>query len=135
MFYFFVDQLYGLIDAGVTVEELEQKLDFSTLGFVVEEDSHREEDVNFFLERGANVNLNDKRKCSPLIRAVKTSLQSERDVKILLKNGADPHQKDDRGDTPLQIYCKSPSSNIYTNRKRSFLIATVALNILQFLQG
>ena len=127
--------MYGLIDAGVTVEELEQKLDFSTLGFVVEEDFHREDDVNFFLERGANVNLNDERKCSPLIRAVKTSLQSARDVKILLKNGADPHQKHDRGDTPLQIYCKSPSSNIYTNRKRSFLIATVALNILLFLQG
>ena len=114
MFYFFVDQLYGLIDAGVTVEELEQKLDFSTLGFVVEETFHAEEDVNFFLEKGANVNFNDKRKNSPLIRAVKYSAHSETVVKILLQHGADPHRKD-CGYTPLQIYCKTPSSNIYTN--------------------
>ena len=103
--FFIVGQLYGILDAGVSVTEMENTFKFSTLGFVVEH-SHTEEDVQFFLEKGANVNFNDEIKGSLLIQAVKSQHSSEKDVLVLLQHGADPQQKNCDGYTALQICCK-----------------------------
>ncbi|XP_022334902.2 uncharacterized protein LOC111131589 isoform X2 [Crassostrea virginica] len=100
-----IGQLYGILDAGVSVTEMENTFKFSTLGFVVEH-SHAGEDVQFFLEKGANVNFYDKIKGSLLIRAVKSQYSSEKDVLVLLQHGADPHQKNCDGYTALQFFCK-----------------------------
>lgn len=54
LYYFISDQLYGFIDADVTVKAIERKCKFSTLKFVLKS-RHKPEDVKFFLERGANV--------------------------------------------------------------------------------
>lgn len=103
-----VDQLYGFIDAEVSVEEIEQKCKFSTLNFVLNS-PHKSEDVKFFLERGANVhfykNVNDG-DGSVLIRAVKSMFLEEEDVRILVEHGAYPHQTDSSGLTALQLICR-----------------------------
>ena len=104
-FFFIVGQLYGIIDAGISVKDLEKNSKFSTLGFVVEH-SHRGEDVQFFLEKEANVNFYDEIKGSLLIRAINSQYSSEKDVLVLLQHGADPHQKNCDGYTALQIFCK-----------------------------
>ena len=95
----------GILDAGVSVTEMENTLKFSTLGFIVEH-SHTGEDVQFFLEKGANVNFYDEKKGSLLIRAVKSQYSSEKDVLVLLQHGADPNQKNCDGYTALQFFCK-----------------------------
>lgn len=110
----FSDQLYGFIDAEVSVEEIEQKCKFSTLNFVLNS-PHKSEDVKFFLERGANVhfykNVNDGDR-SVLIRAVKSMFLEEEDVRILVEHGAYPHQTDSSGLTALQLICRKTKCNV-----------------------
>ena len=97
--------MYGILDAGVSVTEMENTFKFSTLGFVVEH-SHAGEDVQFFIKKGANVNFYDEIKGSLLIRAVKSQYSSEKDVLVLLQHGANLPQKNCNGYTTLQMFCK-----------------------------
>lgn len=58
---------------------------------------HKSEDVQFFLERGANVHFYKDVKDgdgSLLIQAVQSMFLEQDDVRILVEHGADPHQTD-----------------------------------------
>lgn len=102
------DQLYGFIDAGVQVKDMEESLMFSTLNFVLKK-PHTLEDVRFFLQRGANANYyDDDNNCGdPILAGSLTSVFiTEEDVLCLLEHGANPHQKDQYGSTALQLICK-----------------------------
>lgn len=105
------DQLYGFIDAGVPVEEIEQKYKFSTLKIVLKS-RHKPEDVSFFLERGANVRYFKDGEESLLIQAVQSMYLKQGDVRILVEYGADPHQRNNKGLTALQLIFKNRKSNL-----------------------
>lgn len=79
---------------------------------------HKSEDVQFFLERGANVHFYKDVKDgdgSLLIQAVQSMFLEQDDVRILVEHGADPHQTDKAGLTTLQLIFQNRKSNIYKN--------------------
>lgn len=108
------DQLYGFIDAGVPVEEIEQKMQILYFEFCLNS-PHKSDDVKFFLERGANVHFYKDQKNgdgSVLIPTVKSTFLEEEDVKILVEHGANPHQTDSLGLTALQLICRMTKCNV-----------------------
>lgn len=114
MIFQILDQLYGFVDAGVQVKEMEQKLKFSSLNFVLGK-SHTLEDVRFFLGKGANTNFNDNDNIVEdpiLVRSLNSVFITEEDVLCLLEHGADPHQKDKYGSTALQLICEKRKGNL-----------------------
>lgn len=128
MFFFLIsDQLYGLIDAGVQVEDIEQNCKFSILNFVFKS-RHKSEDVKFFLERGANINFYENENDgdgSVLIRAIGGWFAIEEDVRLLVEHGADPHQRDSAGLTTLQLIFKNRKSNINKNKFNQQLLQKI----------
>lgn len=117
MFFLISDQLYGFIDAGVEVEDIEQNYKFSILNFVLKS-RHESKDVKKFLERGANINFYEDENDgddSVLIRAINSYYAIEEDVRLLVEHGADPHQTDSSGLTTLQLIFQNRKSNIYKN--------------------
>lgn len=120
LYFFLSDQLYGFIDVGVSVEEIEQKYKFSTLKIVLKS-RHNPEDVKFFLEKGANVRYFKDGEESLLIKAVQSMFVKEGDVRILVEYGADPNKRNNEGLTALQLIFKNRKSNliiiIYRNQK------------------
>uniref|UniRef100_A0AAT9UPP8 Ankyrin repeat containing protein n=1 Tax=Apapanepox virus TaxID=3049969 RepID=A0AAT9UPP8_9POXV len=59
------------------------------------------------IDKGANVNVTDKSKTTPLHNACK-SIYMIKTIKLLIDNGADINAVDDYGITPLNYACTSP---------------------------
>lgn len=81
---------------------------------------HKSEDVQFFLERGANVHFYKEVKDgdgSLLIQAVQSMFLEQDDVRILVEHGADPHQTDSSGLTALQLICRNRKCNVSDLKK------------------
>lgn len=69
---------------------------------------HYSEVVEILLEKGANPNIQDNKRKTPLHYA--TEFNCPESMEILLKSGADPDKQDEMGNTPL--HCTNVTENI-----------------------
>ncbi|XP_062591573.1 putative ankyrin repeat protein RF_0381 [Saccostrea cucullata] len=105
-----IGQLYGVLDAGITVDDIEKQYHFSTLDFTLCRNNAKK-DLLLLLEKGANPNFYCDGETSLLTNACKGFSRSEENVRILLQHGANPNHVDEKGFSVLQNILKLGTSS------------------------
>ncbi|XP_062584141.1 putative ankyrin repeat protein RF_0381 isoform X2 [Saccostrea cucullata] len=103
-------QLYGVLDAGITIDDIEKQYNFSTLDFILKCRIYEKKDLLLLLEKGANPNFYGDGETSLLTNACRSPCRSEENVRILLQYGANPNHVDEKGFSVLQNILKQSSS-------------------------